>query len=246
MNTTATDLPPGTHVLGEHTLLVIRTAERCWPENTTPDQADHLLDAVLQCIDLAGGVTQATRPRAASPTHPAFANRTRANQGQAAPMNPVSRHHGTGASRRPPSDSDSAFWLNEYQRVSTHFDRCEVVRRAAEYLATLIHRDPDAPTRVFTEADQLASALLEGRGWPLEDVARKHNLPERTLVLARIDKGLHPLTGVPWTPPQENAFAARDAREMRARRMTNVDIASALGRNASTVREWTTNRRQAA
>lgn len=236
----------GTHVLGGHVEIVIRTARRCYEDTHTHEGARALLDAVLQCIELVGGMTEATKPRAASPAYPVMANRTRSSQRQAAPMNPVQHHYGGGRSGRPPGDSDAGYWRHEYERVSNLHDRCEVVRRAADYLAGLIARDPHAPSRVWTEQDQIRSALLEGRGWPPADVAIRFHLTERTVALARIEEGQHPLTGQVWSAPDENLFAAQEARNMRAAGMANADIATALRRSASTVREWTTSRRRAA
>lgn len=235
-----------THILGEHTELVITTAKTCRPGTHTPDQARALLEAVLQCIDLAGGVTAATRPRAASPAKPVFANRTRGNTGQAAPMNPVQRHYGDGHSGRPPGATDSGYWRHEYQRVTSHFDRCEVVRRAAGFLASLLEVDPDAPRGELTEDHVRAQVLIEGQDWPLEDVARKFHQEQRTVVRWRIEAGRHPLTGKPWTPPDGNFRAAIEARAMKAAGLFSTDIGEALGKSANTIRAWTTNRRLAA
>jgi hypothetical protein len=88
-------------------------------------------------------------------------------------MNPVQRHYGDGHSGRPPGATDSGYWRHEYQRVTSHFDRCEVVRRAAGFLASLLEVDPDAPRGELTEDHVRAQVLIEGQDWPLVDVARK-------------------------------------------------------------------------
>jgi hypothetical protein len=235
------------HILGDHATIIIQTAKHCQPATSSPDQADALIAAVLHCIDLAGGITQASSPRFdTSPDKPVLGSRTRSTPTQAIPMNPVSRHHGTGSSTRPPSDTDSGYWRHEYQIAPSHFDRCDVIRRAARYLASLIQRDPKAPTGSLTARDVKVDILINGAGWPPADVARRYHVTERTVTLARIDDDRHPLTGQHWTPPEHNTFAAAAAREMRAAGVACVDIALSLQRNVNTVYAWTTGTRRAA
>jgi hypothetical protein len=146
----------------QHAQTVAATAHDCQPSTHTPDQARAILQAVLDCIDLVGGVTQAARPRASAPDKPALANRTRATPTQPAPMNPVSHHYGAGRSERPPGDTDSGYWRNEYQRVHTHHDRCEVVRRAGTYLHGLVR---DAGLTSTTIATSLGCSSSAVRMW---------------------------------------------------------------------------------
>jgi hypothetical protein len=121
-----------THILGEHAKLVIHTARHCHPNTHTPQQADALIEALLHCIDLAGGATAATKlDGTGTPDKLPTSNRTRSNQTAAPPMNPVHRRNGGNHSTPPTSDLDSGYWRHEYHRVTTHFDRCEAIRRAA-------------------------------------------------------------------------------------------------------------------
>jgi hypothetical protein len=231
----------------QHAQTVAATAHDCHPNTHTPDQARAILQAVLDCIDLVGGVTQAARPRASAPEKPALANRTRATPTQPAPMNPVSHHYGAGRSERPPGDTDSGYWRNEYQRVHTHHDRCEVVRRAGAYLHGLVRRDPNAPQGDWTEDDLETDVLTEGHGWPLDVVARRFNtLTITTIATWRINDNRHPLTGKSWTPPDHKVFQAQAAREMRDAGLTSATIATSLGCSSSAVRMWTTRQRRAA
>lgn len=236
----------GTHLLGEHAQDVAISAQACRPDTHTTDQADRLMSALLQCIELVGGATAAVRPRAASPAHPAFSNRTRSHPLQLAPMNPVNHHHGSGASRRPGGDSDAGYWRHEYQRVDTHFDRCDVVRRAGAYLASLIARDLSIPAGEWTDDDTKAQVLIEGQGWDIETVAQRFRLTLATVAHYRIDNNRHPLTGRHWTPPTSNALAADAAREMKAAGLNSAMIGAALERSANTVRCWVTSHRRAA
>lgn len=254
------ELQRGSHPLGLHAWLVVETGRACLP-SVAPEQARGLLEAVLQCIDLVGGTAQASRPQAAAPAHPPTSGRTRATTNnpdraklRALPMNPGAGHHASAGSQPPPSDLDSSYWRREYTRVTDHADRCEAVRRAADYLASLIcapapqiDRDGKPIARgVFTDDDLREQALVEGHGWPLVDVARKLHVTERFVALARIDDGRHPLTGKKWTPPKDNQIAAHQARAMRDVGLTSTDIAAALERSASAVRMWTTQARRAA
>jgi hypothetical protein len=233
------------HILGDHASIVAQTASRTYPDLATPQEAHNRMLAVLQCLDLTG-LMPATRPRAASPAHPAFANRVRERQDRPVPMNPVAQHHGTGEARRPPGDNDSGYWRHEYDRVASHFDRCEVVRRAGRYLGSLLERDPKAPSGELSEKDLRADIVAMGPGFPVDDVARHFKVTPRAVHLAYIEAGLHPLSGRRWRAPEHNVFAAEAAREMRAGGVASVDIARALERSANTVRAWTTCRRQAA
>jgi hypothetical protein len=236
-----------THILGEHAKLVIHTAKHCHPNTHTPDQADALMQAVLDCIDLAGGTTQATRlDGTGTPDKPPITNRTRTTTTAAIPMNPVHRRNTTGHSNAPTSDLDSSYWHHQYQRVHTHFDRCEVVRRAAHFLQRLLERDPHAPEGDLTDEHINQLILDNGPGWPPDDVARKYRRETRDVITIRIDHDRHPLTGKPWTPPEHNAFAAVEARSMRDAGLTSTQIARSLGCSASAVRMWTTKQRRAA
>jgi hypothetical protein len=146
----------------------------------------------------------------------------------------------------PPSDLDSGYWRHEYNRVTTHFDRCEAIRRAALFLQRLLERDPNAPEGDLTDEHVNELILDNGAGWPPDDVARKYHRETRDVILLRIDAGKHPLTGKPWTPPELNLLARAAACEMRDHGMNSTDIGRALQRSANTVRTWTTRDRLAA
>lgn len=238
----------GSHPLGAHVWVVIETARGSRHDTTLPAAADAMLEALAQCMDMTSS-TPAARPRAASPEKPHFANRTRATHLSPVPMNPVQRHHSTASSRAPGSSRslDSGYWRHEYLRVNDHFDRCEVVRRAADYLASLLRLNPDqAESRSDgeTEKDLRKRIAVEAHGHALRAAAERFD--RRSVIQARLEHGHHPIRGVAWTPPEENVFAAREARGMRDEGLTTADIARALGRNASTVRNWTTRARLAA
>jgi hypothetical protein len=236
-----------THILGDHARLVIHTAKHCHPNTHTPQQADNLLEALLHCIDLAGGATAATKlDGTGTPDKLPVSNRTRSNQNAAVPMNPVHRRTTTSHSTSPTSDLDSGYWRHQYQRVHTHFDRCEVIRRAAHFLHRLLERDPNAPEGDLTDEHINQLILDNGTGWPPDDVARKYHREPRHVILLRIDHDRHPVTGKPWTPPEHNTFAAVEARSMRDAGLTSTQIARSLGCSASAVRMWTTRQRRAA
>ena len=262
----------GTHPLGDHVWIVIRSARQCRPATHTADQARALLEAVCQCLDLTSTVP-AARPRAASAEREPVGNRTRSSLQAPAPMNPVHRMHATGKSAAPGSVRvlDSARWRHEWARVDDHADRCEVVRRSATYLAGLLavvrvcphcgaavavnlwvanhcpecaHRSPP-PSRAVEDEKQLRQRIaVEAEGHALRAAAERFD--RRSVVQARIEAGQHPVRGVAWTPPDDNATAAREARAMRDEGLTTVQIAAALQRNANTVRSWTTRARRAA
>jgi hypothetical protein len=236
-----------THILGDHARLVIHTARHCHPNTHTPTEADALLEALLHCIDLAGGATAATKlDGTGTPDKPPTTNRTRSNPVAAMPMNPVHRRNGSNHSTPPTSDLDSSYWRHEYQRVTTHFDRCEAIRRAATFLQRLLERDPNAPEGDLTDEHINQLILDNGAGWPPDDVARKYHREPRHVITLRIDAGKHPLTGKPWTPPELNLLAKAAACEMRDHGMNSTDIGRALQRSANTVRTWTTRDRLAA
>lgn len=264
------------HPLGAHVWIVIRTALDCQPDKTEPEQADAMLAALGDCLDLASAVP-ASRPRDATPTHPHFANRMRMSGDRDGrpvgrpPMNPVQRHYSSGESTAPTMLLDSAHWQREYRRVDIHFDRCEVVRRAAVYLASLLDepraclkcraaaavtlwtgdqcplcgKDSPPVARAVEDEQQLRERIaVEARGHPLHAAAERFD--RRSVIQARLEHGQHPVRGVPWTPPADNHLAAHEARAMRDEGLTSTDIARALGRGAATVRNWTTKRRLAA
>lgn len=236
-----------THILGDHARQVIHTAKHCHPNTHTPEQANALMRAVLECIDLAGGTTQATRlDGTGTPDKPPVTNRTRTSTTGPVPMNPVHRRTSTGHSTSPSSDLDSGYWHHQYARVHTHFDRCEVVRRAAQFLQRLLERDPNAPEGDLTDEHVDELILVNGAGWPPQDVARKYHREPRDVIILRINAGKHPLTGKPWTPPELNLLARAAACEMRDYGMYSTDIGRALQRSANTIRTWTTRDRLAA
>lgn len=267
---------PGTHPLGAHVWVVIRTALGCRPETSTPEEADALIRALGDCLDMASAVP-AARPRAATPTHPHFANRVRLSGDrdgrprETPPMNPVQRHYSSAAGSAPTTRLDSAHWRREYQRVDTRFDRCEVVRRAAMYLASLLDepraclkcraaaaatlwagdqcplcgKDSPRLARAVEDEQQLRERIaIEALGHPLRAAAERFD--RRSIIQARLEHGQHPVRGVKWTPPADNHLAAHEARAMRDEGLTSTDIARALGRSANTIRSWTTRIRRAA
>jgi hypothetical protein len=236
-----------THILGDHARLVIHTAKHCHPSTHTPSEAEALMRAVLECIDLAGGATAATKlDGTGTPDKLPVSNRTRSSLTAAVPMNPVHRRNSGSQSSSPPSDLDSGYWRHEFNRVTTHFDRCEAIRRAALFLQRLLERDPNAPEGDLTDEHVNELILDNGAGWPPDDVARKYHRETRDVILLRIDAGKHPLTGKPWTPPELNLLARAAACEMRDHGMNSTDIGRALQRSANTVRTWTTRDRLAA
>jgi hypothetical protein len=239
---------PGTHALGERVWDIIAAARDCWHGTHHVHQADALMRQLAECMNLAS-TAPAVRPQAASPAAAPASNRTRGSLRAAAPMNPVQSHHSTATSRAPGSVRalDSAHWLNEYYRVEDHFDRCEVVRRAADYMAGLLRLDPDAVadrTVGESEDDLRERIAIEGYGHELAAVAER--FPLRSVVQARLAKGQHPVRGVAWTPPEDDYFAAREARTMRDAGVQVVDIASALGRKQNTVGRWVAKSRRSA
>lgn len=258
-----------THPLGAHVWVVIRTALACQPDTSKPEEADALIRALGDCLDMASAVSAAKPP--ALPPSLALGNRTRGSMRAAPPMNPVQRHHSAGTSSAPRTLLDSIHWRREYLRVDNHFDRCEVVRRAAIHLASLL----DEPRACLKCRAAAAITLWDGDSCPLcgqnsppiaravedeqqlreriaEQAAGHHlraaaeRFDRRSVIQARLEHGQHPVRGVPWTPPEDNHLAAHEARGMRDEGLTTADIARALGRNASTVRNWTTKARRLA
>lgn len=251
----------GTHPMGAHLWIIVRTAQHCRPGNTRVGATRAMVEALGQAMDMVGAGIAATRPRAASPAKPHFANRDRSSSpvperalAQPLPMNPVQGHAASGASRPPSGRLDSDFWRNEHDRVDNHWDRCEVVRRAGAHLAALVRRDPrqeaEAEERRKTGKDQtLEDQVLElGKGHDIDQVAQHFRLTTREVAVIRTKAkpARHPLTGKTWTPPEANALAAEEARTMKAAGLASTDIGLALGRSPNTVRAWTTSTRRAA
>lgn len=244
--------PRGTHPLGAHVWVLIDTARACRPDTHTEPQARALLDALAEAMDLASNVAAAPPSLGVAEVPQTTRARIASRDGQPvgpAPMNPVRHHHGSGESRAPGRTRtlDSVHWRHEYHRVEDLADRCEVVRRAAEHLATLVAPPEPIDVRAQeTEAQLRQRVRDEGRGYPLRWVVENLRVEPRTVIIARIEKGLHPITGEHWTPPEDFAAAAEEARWMRDEGLNTADIARALDRNASTVRNWTTKARRMA
>lgn len=263
--------PPGTHPFGDHVWILIRQGLDCQTHNTRPEHTRPMVIALGQAMDMVGAGIAAVRPRAASAEVTPTGHRDRWKAGTKPdpekilplplPMNPTAGHHGGGKSDPPSAQLDSDFFRREHDRIDTHWDRCEVVRRAARHLAGLIRRDPDEEDAAITRAlppkngqprkeptlDE--QVLEEGRGHPIDAVARHFQITIRQVAAIRNaakPKAQHPLRGLPWTPPQENAFAAEEARAMKAAGLTSTDIGAALGRGAAAVRNWTSERRRRA
>lgn len=246
-------------LLGSHFTIMVATGRACQPSATSIEQADNLIAALTEAMDLVGAGIPAVRPRAASPDRPHHANRDRSVSpvperalARPLPMNPVQRHHGTGGSQAPTSLLDSDYWRHQYTRVHDHWDRCEVIRRAAKYLASLLAPDPAELAAAAERAKMIKNPALEqqilvdGHGHHIHAVARSLNITVRAVAICRIQEGIHPVTGYQWTPPDDNHAAADQARAMKAAGLTSTDIGLALGRGASTVRNWTSGLRRAA
>lgn len=194
-------------------------AQRCQPETHSYAERDVLMDAVLDALVASAGVSSAQ-----------VGVTSKGTESRGGPSG--EGEHG-----------DAGWWLIEYRRVHGHFDRCEVVRRAGWFLASLYVRPvrgyDGAQYGIATETRlQLDARILTKSGWSVREVSVWARVTEREVERVRIQARRDPTTGLVIPAPADGAQAAQAACLMAEAGGKSPDIAVLLDRPERTVRHW--------
>lgn len=199
---------------------VVRLALACQPDTHTPDQRDSLWQAVMGAL-----IASASVP--------------------AAQVGTSSRGTDHPGGKRPPGEGetgDAGWWQHEYVRFEPHWAKCEVVRRAGEFLESLSVRPGLLRTasggvtdgRVQeTMADLHARIIRDGEGWSVREVAVSMRCTEREVRRARRAAFVAVESGLAVVPVDGSRVGR--VRAMREAGMTVTQIAALVGVDKATV-----------
>lgn len=201
-------------------MTVARMAKACHPETHNPTQRDSLWQAVMGAL-----IASASVP--------------------AAQVGTSSRGTDHPGGKRPPGEGetgDAGWWHNEYVRVGAHWMKCEVVRRAGDYLESLSIR-PDLLRTAGggvsdgkaqeTMADLHARIVRDGGGWSVREVAVSMRCTEREVRKARKLALMAVETGLAVVPA--DGSRGERVRALRDAGMTVTQIALLVGVDKATV-----------